>query len=99
MTRNTTFTAVLSLGIFVAVSGCVAQGNTLIPPKHPAQGQCDHALVTPLIGKDASALDALDFSGRLRVILPGMAVTKDYFATRTNVDIDKLGAIKHVWCG
>lgn len=52
-----------------------------------------------LVGQKKTKLDVMRFANPIRVILPGMAVTKDYRQNRINFDIDENGIIARIHCG
>ena len=63
----------------------------------PTLTLCDQSAWASLIGQPAEAADVIPDPKRM--IPPGTAVTKDYRANRTNVDLDKTGTITRIWCG
>ncbi len=89
----------LILGAFTLI-GC--KEDTHVSNKGPipmSATECAIDLLTPLIGKDKSALDAFDLPEGTRIIPPGRMVTKDFRPERTNIDLDATGQIIRIWCG
>jgi len=61
--------------------------------------RCGGVQVRALIGQNVVTLPATGGWTVLRVIEPGMAVTKDYLPTRLNVGLNHQGRIVGVACG
>ena len=65
----------------------------------PVEDECGAVLLGDLIGQNRSVLATMKFAGPVRIIEPGMAVTMDYIATRTNIELDDAGTITRITCG
>jgi len=88
-----------------SLAGCVA-----VPPVTPpvpalpavpagADDTCAAAPYAGLIGQDATALERVSIMREIRIIRPGMAVTRDFRAVRINFDIDVANQISRIYCG
>lgn len=92
--------------LFVAalpLQGCEMVLPQPVPVPQP-QPQADlsscHAVgLEGLIGQPVRLLPSQGAWGTLRVIKPGMMVTKDYSPTRLNVQVDDSGIIVALSCG
>jgi len=63
------------------------------------EGGCDADMLGYLIGQSINEVDVDTLPQPLRIIRPGMAVTMDYRADRTNIDLDDADRIVRVHCG
>jgi hypothetical protein len=87
-----------ALGFLASVlAACTPVDAT--PPSRPAAGDCGAAALQPLVGQPASVLQTMRFSGPVRIIRPGQAVTMDYNAARLNIHVDTDEVIARVSCG
>jgi len=68
-----------------------------VPPQPP--GTCSAGAHAALVGRDATALERVLILGPVRVIRPGMAVTRDLRPGRINFDVGDAGRIARIWCG
>ena len=60
---------------------------------------CGADTLQHLVGQKETKLHIMRFKGPIRIIKPGMAVTKDYRLDRINFDIDENGLITRISCG
>lgn len=78
------------------MAGCV-------PPEQPEVGEtdaCGASAMQYLVGQSQDVLAAMTFmQGKLRVIEPGMPITRDLRPDRLNLDVNENGIITRVWCG
>ena len=70
-----------------------------LPEPFPIAGDCGAGALSHYVGRPLTDLPALGPSASLRVIRPGMAVTRDYSATRLNAEVDGQGLILRLSCG
>ncbi|RKQ95532.1 I78 family peptidase inhibitor [Maricaulis maris] len=52
-----------------------------------------------LVGQRIEEVDLETLHGNIRVIHPGMPITRDYRRERLNLDLDEAGVILRPWCG
>ncbi|OLF77801.1 hypothetical protein AWH62_03775 [Maricaulis sp. W15] len=52
-----------------------------------------------LVGQPIAEVDLETLHGNIRVIHPGMPITRDYRRERLNLDLDEAGVILRPWCG
>lgn len=69
------------------------------PAPRPGNDTCPAPELQHYLGEPEAAAAGIDYAGPVRVILPGMAVTEDYSASRLNIDIGLDGRIARLWCG
>ena len=62
-------------------------------------GDCGAADLQGLVGQPESVLQTMRFTGTVRIIHPGQAVTMDFSPARLNIVIDDKGKIAEVRCG
>lgn len=92
----------LCLTILTALSACQEETAMPTPTEQdpiPVAARCAKDKVTPLIGKDKSALDTISLPDPVRILPPNAAMTRDYRLDRTNIDLDEDGRIVRAWCG
>ena len=82
------------LVLLLALAGCA---QAPLPPT--AQDTCNAAQYADLIGQRATALERVLLLGKVRVIRPGDAVTKDYRIDRINFQIGPDERIQAITCG
>lgn len=88
------------LFILPLLAACASAPQPPEPPRSPARPDtCGAARYENLIGQDATALERVLIMGQVRVIRPGMAVTKDYRPARINFDIGTDNRILRINCG
>ena len=82
----------------LALMACV---DPVMPPEGPLPNEaaCGADQLQELVGQRASRLETIRFSGPVRVIRPGEAVTMDYLPNRLNIYIDDYERITDVRCG
>jgi len=91
----------------VLLLGAVLAGCAVVTPPVPplpavpaaAEDTCGATPYAGLVGQDATALERVSIMREIRIIRPGMAVTRDYRAGRINVDIDVTNRITRIYCG
>lgn len=94
-----------ALLLAAGLAGCGAVPSVLPPasalPAVPAGADdtCAAAPYAGLIGQEATALERVEIMREIRIIRPGMAVTRDYRAGRINFDIDVTNRITRIFCG
>lgn len=78
-----------------------SSGGSVLPSGGPFAyaASCPARDLAALVGKPESTARGITYQGPVRIIHPGDAVTKDYIATRLNVDIDAGGRIARLSCG
>lgn len=86
----------LTLALVTALAAC--------EPLPPAPGpdpieSCAAPRLQGLVNQPASVLETMRFTGPVRIIRPGMAVTMEYNGARLNFEIDGLDRIARVYCG
>lgn len=87
----------------LAFAACVEGGSppypgVIVPPMPPA-GSCGAPDLQYLVGQPETVLHTMKFTGPVRIIQPGMAVTMDYSEGRLNIEINEAGKIARVSCG
>lgn len=87
------------LTLALLMSACVAPAQMPEPDPMPPITACGAGELQGLIGRNAAALETMQFAGPLRVIRPGMAVTMDYSPSRLNIEVDAREIITRVSCG
>ena len=60
---------------------------------------CGAAALQGLVGQTGEIATLLVLDRPIRVITPGMPVTRDYRLDRINFDLDDAGGIVRIWCG
>ena len=82
----------------LALMACV---DPVMPPEGPLPNEaaCGADQLQDLVGQRASRLETIRFSGPVRIIRPGEAVTMDYLPNRLNIYIDDYERITDVRCG
>lgn len=68
-------------------------------PQMGAVDKCDVGQYQTLLGQPKEAITGIAFSGPVRVIEPGSAVTMDFSPERLNIEVDKTGLIIALRCG
>lgn len=81
------------------LAACVPTVEDVEMPTVPPENACGAAELAGLVGQNRKVLEAMKFSGPVRVIEPGMAVTMDYIAHRLNIELDRRGTITRLSCG
>ncbi len=85
------------IAALLGVAGC--QGGTAIDSAKPDEDTCGAAALQRYIGQPAT-VDDFAMAGRPVRVIPDMgAVTTDYVPNRLNVELDKTGLIKRIYCG
>jgi len=85
-------------------------GDTMMPAPEFAEDAIGDNSIDPnawcgangmdyLVGQHIEEVDLDSLHGNIRVIHPGMAVTRDYRRERLNLDLDDAGVILRPWCG
>lgn len=87
-----------ALSLPLALMACV---DLAVPPAgpFPIENACGAAELQYLVRQPAARLETMRFSGPVRIIRPGMAVTMDYLANRLNIQINIAEKIVSVSCG
>lgn len=92
--------APLAAALFL--TGCVigpdVGPNPRVPP-NPGPDACGASALQGYVGQHQSALDGHAFPGPVRVISPGLSVTADFIANRTEIVVDGAGVITGIHCG
>ena len=102
------FTVLASAGCIPEIglnTGLAVGSGAVVSPPPPASQVpvttraplCSSVVYGYLKGQPATAAENVPHPKR--IIPPGTAVTQDYIASRTNVDLDESGVITRVWCG
>ncbi|WP_291765429.1 MULTISPECIES: I78 family peptidase inhibitor [Maricaulis] len=60
---------------------------------------CGASAMGYLVGQRIDEVDLETLHGNIRVIHPGMPITRDYRRERLNLDLDEAGVILRPWCG
>lgn len=81
------------LALAPVLFACASSGTSTTVP-----AVCDLGKYQQYVGKNIGDLN-LPRGGATRVISPGMPVTMDYSASRTNIYVDDKGWIAKVECG
>lgn len=76
------------------LSACVPEASQPV-----AEDSCGAGALQGLIGQGAGVLDGRQFTGPVRVVRPGMAMTMDYNPARLNVQVDDKNLIERAFCG
>jgi Peptidase inhibitor I78 family len=63
------------------------------------EGGCDAEMLGYLVGQDINEIDVATLPQPRRIIPPGTAVTMDYRADRTNIELDDEDRVVRVYCG
>lgn len=63
------------------------------------EGGCDAEMLFYLVGQDINEIDVDTLPQPRRIIPPGTAVTMDYRADRTNIELDDEDRVVRVYCG
>ncbi|QNL18552.1 hypothetical protein HXX25_03875 [Hyphobacterium sp. CCMP332] len=63
------------------------------------EGGCDAEMLFYLVGQDINEIDVATLPQPRRIIPPGTAVTMDYRADRTNIELDDGDRVVRVYCG
>ena len=63
------------------------------------EGGCDADMLGYLVGQDINEIDVDTLPQPRRIIPPGTAVTMDYRAERTNIELDEDDRVVRVYCG
>lgn len=63
------------------------------------EGGCDAEMLGYLVGQDINEIDVATLPQPRRIIPPGTAVTMDYRADRTNIELDEDDRVVRVYCG
>lgn len=86
--------------LVAGVTACVMQPRELPDPgpMMPVNDTCGAAPHADLIGQDATALERVMILGQVRVIRPGMAVTRDFRPDRINFIVDESNLIARITC-
>lgn len=87
------------LAAALALGACLPTVEDVEMPTVPPENACGAAELAGLVGQDRKVLEAMEFSGPLRVIEPGMPVTADFNAERLNAELDAGGRITRLSCG
>lgn len=94
-----------ALLLAAGLAGCTV-GSSVVPPAPAlpsvpagADDTCAAAPYAGLVGQDATALERVEIMREIRIIRPGMAVTRDFRAGRINFDIDVTNRITRIYCG
>ncbi|MEE2524783.1 I78 family peptidase inhibitor [Hyphobacterium sp. HN65] len=95
--KQTRFFAILP---FLALSAC-ATPPAEAPIERPVfdDNACDADALFYLVGQNINEVDTDTLPHPYRAISPGMAVTMDYRADRTNFELDENDRIVRVYCG
>ncbi len=88
-----------TLAAALLLAACVPIVEDVEMPTVPPGNACGAAELAGLVGQNRKVLEAMKFSGPVRVIEPGMAVTMDYIARRLNIELDRRGTITRLSCG
>jgi hypothetical protein len=90
----------MKIGIFIGgivmLAPLIACGPDA--PKDPADS-CGASALQSLVGQPKSRLETMRLAQPIRVIGPGMAITKDYRLERLNIDYNEKEMISRLWCG
>jgi hypothetical protein len=71
----------------------------VLAPPIPPQDSCGAPDLQFLRGQPETVLQTMKFGVPVRIIQPGMAVTKDYNPMRLNIEIDEAGQVFRIYCG
>lgn len=93
------FALILPLALAACVEGEAPPDPGQSDPPLPPETACDAPGLQQLHGQPQTVLQTMKFSGPVRIIQPGMAVTMDYNAARLNIEIDRAGLIARIFCG
>ncbi|MFN3723542.1 MAG: I78 family peptidase inhibitor [Paracoccaceae bacterium] len=87
------------------LAGCFGGGDVgpaIVPPialaSRDVQG-CAQDQLRHLVGQPFTELAQFRLPGHLRVLRPGQGVTRDLMPDRLNAQVDRTGAILHLFCG
>jgi len=89
--------SVLTLLIAPALVACVPFPEPA-PQPAPVENACGAQELQGLVAQPATVLETMRFSGPLRIIRPGMAVTMDFNPARLNIDVNGDDRITRVYC-
>ena len=81
----------------LALAACQIQPQTQAPTD-PMVPSCGAEQLQHLLGTNVADFSAPDARGGARVIGPDMAVTMDYRPDRLNVEHDRDGIIRRIYC-
>jgi len=101
----------LSVAACTTGGSAIDGGETIVPlPDFEADDAMGDNRVDPgawcganamayLVGQPIAEVDLETLHGNVRVIHPGMPITRDYRRERLNLDLDEAGVILRPWCG
>ena len=90
--------------LLIFLAGSAAMSVSLVGAAtniDPETRKCVDQELKQYIGKDATALDEIEFGQNVnvRIIRPNTMVTQDYLPDRTNIHIDQNEKITRIVCG
>ena len=102
--RYTLISIIASMGLVACSQASVTateKPTSVVPVSGASERDklCGADKLQNLIGQSETKLESIRFKGPIRIIKPGMAVTKDYRQNRINFDIDDNGIIARISCG
>lgn len=85
----------------VALAACATPQAADPRIDNPALGEggCDAEMLGYLVGQSIGEIDVETLPQPRRIIRPGQAVTMDYRAERTNIELDDEDRVVRVSCG
>ena len=95
------------------LAGCVGAPISVMPenlPEHVVIAKptpevpvlasaCGAEKLSQFVGQPLTVLNSVTINPPHRVVRPDMVLTKEYFATRLNVSVDRDGVITGAYCG
>lgn len=86
---------------FIALAACATPQPVDPQIENPVlgEGRCDAGMLGYLVGQSIGEIDVETLPQPRRIIRPGTAVTMDYRADRTNIELDEDDRVVRVFCG
>lgn len=86
---------------FIALAACATPqpADPQIDTPVLGEGGCDAGMLGYLVGQSIGEIDVETLPQPRRIIRPGMAVTMDYRAERTNIELNDEDRVVRVYCG